>query len=138
MIEELAKNLVELKKEFVKIYDGKSQIQEVIPKSKSELLLLYFFEANGLKFQYETPLYIGKKEYRPDFIICDDKDNMIIIEHFGMDEENYNKKKEAKIKEYDKLCKNENWFFIWTDENDMYNLRDKLGIKSLTKFHYLL
>ena len=37
MIEELAKNLVELKKEFVRVYDGKSQIQEVIPKSKSEL-----------------------------------------------------------------------------------------------------
>ena len=28
------------------------------------------------------------------------------------------------------LCKeNENWFFIWTDENDMYNLKDKLGKK---------
>ena len=39
MIEELAKNLVNLKKEFAKNYDGKSQIQEVIPKiSKSELI----------------------------------------------------------------------------------------------------
>jgi len=35
MIKELAKNLVELKKEFVKVYDGKSQVQEVIPKLKS-------------------------------------------------------------------------------------------------------
>ncbi len=37
MIEELAKNLVHLKKEFAKIYDGKSQIQEVIPVSKYDL-----------------------------------------------------------------------------------------------------
>ncbi len=35
MIDELAKNLVSLKNEFAKIYDGKSQIQEVIPISKS-------------------------------------------------------------------------------------------------------
>ena len=32
MIEELAKNLVKLKQEFVNIYDGNSQIQELIPK----------------------------------------------------------------------------------------------------------
>ena len=37
MIDELASNLVNLKKEFVTSYDGKSQIQEVIPASKSEL-----------------------------------------------------------------------------------------------------
>jgi len=37
MIEELATNIVNLKKEFAKSYDGKSQIQEVIPISKSEL-----------------------------------------------------------------------------------------------------
>jgi hypothetical protein len=36
MISDIAKNLVELKKEFVKVYDGNSQIQELIPKSKSE------------------------------------------------------------------------------------------------------
>ena len=38
MIEELAKNLVNLKKQFVTIYDGHSQIQEIIPISESELL----------------------------------------------------------------------------------------------------
>ena len=37
MIEELAKNLVDLKKEFAKIYDGKSQVQEVIPRSASDV-----------------------------------------------------------------------------------------------------
>jgi len=33
MISDIAKNLVELKKEFVQVYDGNSQIQELIPKS---------------------------------------------------------------------------------------------------------
>ncbi len=37
MIEKLVKNLANLKKEFVSVYDGNSQIQEVIPISKSEL-----------------------------------------------------------------------------------------------------
>ena len=36
MIEDIAKNLVNLKKEFAKLYDGKSQIQEIIPVLKSE------------------------------------------------------------------------------------------------------
>ena len=37
MIEDAATNLVNLKKEFTKIYDGKSQIQEIIPVSESKL-----------------------------------------------------------------------------------------------------
>jgi len=37
MIEQLAKNLVSIKKEFVKKYDGQSQIQEIIPISKSDM-----------------------------------------------------------------------------------------------------
>jgi len=36
MIKELAKNLVNLKQEFVKTYDGSSHIQEVIPISNSD------------------------------------------------------------------------------------------------------
>lgn len=122
---------VKSKKEtdFKEKFQGKFYFRGMPVKSKSELLLLYFFEANELKAQYETPIYPKGKEYRPDFIICD-KDNVVIIEHFGMDEENYNKKKETKIKEYERLCKeNKNWFFIWTDENDMYNLKNRLGKK---------
>ena len=115
--------------DFREKFEGKFYFNGQKVKSKSELLLLYFFEANGLKSQYETCLYLNDKEYRPDFIICNG-DIQIIIEHFGIDEENYNKKKEAKIKEYERLCgENENWFFIWTDEKDMYNLKDKLGKK---------
>ncbi len=116
--------------DFREKFEGKFYFNGQKVKSKSELLLLYFLEANNLKCLYETPIYPNGKEYRPDFIICDDKDNMIIIEHFGIDEANYNKKKELKIKEYEKLCEeNENWFFIWTTEEDMYNLKDKLGKK---------
>ncbi|KFM18655.1 hypothetical protein SCCGRSA3_00983 [Marine Group I thaumarchaeote SCGC RSA3] len=36
MIEQLAKNIVSLKKEFEKTYGGKSQMQEIIPVSTSE------------------------------------------------------------------------------------------------------
>ena len=36
MIEKLAKNLVNLKKQFVSDYEGTSQIQELIPISKSD------------------------------------------------------------------------------------------------------
>ena len=55
---------------------------------------------------------------------------MIIIEHFGIDDVAYNKKRDKKIKEYEKLCnENKNWFFIWTTEEDMYNLKDRFGKK---------
>jgi hypothetical protein len=37
MIEDIAKNIVHLKQEFSKIYDGTSHIQEVIPSSPSDL-----------------------------------------------------------------------------------------------------
>ena len=115
--------------DFREKFEGKFYFRGMPVKSKSELLILYFFDANGLNPQYETSIYPNGKEYKPDFIICD-KDNIVIIEHFGMDGEDYNKKKEVKIKEYDKLCKeNKNWFFIWTEEKDMYNLKDKLGKK---------
>jgi predicted nuclease of restriction endonuclease-like RecB superfamily len=115
--------------DFREKFEGKFYFKGMPVKSKSELLLLYFLDANGLNPQYETPIYLNGKEYRPDFIICN-KDNMVIIEHFGIDEEDYNKKKDVKIKEYEKLCnENKNWFFIWTEEKDIYNLKDRLGKK---------
>ena len=48
MIEKLAKNLVNLKKEFVSLYEGDSQIQEVIPISKSELFRISNIAQTGL------------------------------------------------------------------------------------------
>ena len=66
-------NYVKSKKEtdFREKFEGKYYFNGQKVKSKSELLLLYFFEANDLKCQYETRIYLpGGKEYRPDFIIC--------------------------------------------------------------------
>ena len=58
MIEDLAKNLVNLKKEFAKIYDGKSQIQEVIPVSKSVLFPIKQQDLELLhQFATKNPLY---------------------------------------------------------------------------------
>ena len=115
--------------EFHEKFEGKYYFNGQKVKSKSELLLCYFFEANDLLFQYETCLYLNDKEYRPDFVIEKGEDT-IIIEHFGMDDEDYNKKTDVKKKEYDKLIKdNPHFFFIWTDENDMYNLKEKFGRK---------
>ena len=63
MIEELAKNLVNLKKEFEKIYDGKSQIQEVIPISKSELFPIKQDDLDLLHhFATKNPIYYNSFE----------------------------------------------------------------------------
>jgi len=61
MIEDLAKNLIHLKKKFVNTYDGKSQIQEVIPLTTSDLfpipqknleLLHQFATMNHIYYNY--------------------------------------------------------------------------------------
>ena len=63
MIENLAKNLVNLKKEFAKIYDGKSQIQEIIPISDSESFPI---EQQDLEFLHQfatkNPIYYNSYE----------------------------------------------------------------------------
>ena len=63
MIDELAKNLVELKKEFVKIYGGKSQIQEIIPVSKSESFPIPQSDLDLLhQFAIKNPIYYNSYE----------------------------------------------------------------------------
>ncbi len=63
MIEELAKNLVILKKEFAKLYDGKSQIQEIIPISKSDLFPIKQKDLELLhKFATTNPIYYNSYE----------------------------------------------------------------------------
>ncbi len=63
MIEDLAKNLVQLKKEFAKIYDGKSQIQEVIPVSKSGLFPISQHDLELLhQFAAKNPIYYNSFE----------------------------------------------------------------------------
>jgi len=115
--------------EFKEKFEGKYYFNSQRVKSKSELLICYFLSANNINFSYE-PLMTLAKEIRPDFVIHDDKGNMIILEHFGLDDENYKVKKEDKEREYKKLCnENSNVFFISTIEQDIYNLKDKLGKK---------
>jgi len=63
MIEGFAKNLVQLKKEFAKTYDGKSQIQEVIPISKSDLFPINQQDLELLhQFATKNPIYYNSFE----------------------------------------------------------------------------
>lgn len=115
--------------EYKEKFEGKYYFNSQKVKSKSELLICYFLTANGINFHYEPPITFDK-EFRPDFVIDDHKGNTIIIEHFGLENDAYQKKRVEKEKEYKKLCEEQqNFFFISTDENDMYNLKEQLGRK---------
>ncbi|MEI9945803.1 MAG: hypothetical protein WDN26_16480 [Chitinophagaceae bacterium] len=115
--------------EFKEKFEGKYYFNSQKVKSKSELLICYFLTANGIHFQYE-PVMTLSKEFRPDFVIDDQNGNTIILEHFGLENSDYILRREAKEKEYKKLCsKYPNFFFIWTDESDIYNLKERLGKK---------
>jgi len=71
MIERLAKNLVNLKKEFVSNYDGTSQIQELIPISKSELFPIDHDKLNLLhEFATNNPIYYNSFEKIIDNVPC--------------------------------------------------------------------
>lgn len=63
MIEQLAKNLVYLKKEFEKTYSGKSQMQEIIPVSISELFSIKQQDLELLhQFATKNPIYYNSYE----------------------------------------------------------------------------
>ncbi|WP_428326634.1 hypothetical protein [Nitrosopumilus sp.] len=63
MIEQLAKHLVSLKKEFEKTYSGKSQMQEVIPVSTSELFPIKQQDLELLhQFATKNPIYYNSYE----------------------------------------------------------------------------
>ena len=63
MIEKLAENLVNLKKQFVTNYDGTSQIQELIPTSNSESFPIDESELNLLhEFATNNPIYYNSFE----------------------------------------------------------------------------
>ncbi|MDC3254617.1 hypothetical protein OAU20_03390 [Nitrosopumilus sp.] len=71
MIEKLAKNLVNLKKQFVSNYEGTSQIQELIPISKSESFPIDESELNLLhEFATKNPIYYNSFEKVIDKISC--------------------------------------------------------------------
>jgi len=134
--EEEKKNLnklkyVKIKKEqdFKQKFEGTYYFNSQKVKSKSELLICYFLEANQVQFQYE-PLMDVDGELRPDFVLQDNKGNFVILEHFGMNDTEYLRKKKEKISRYKKLCEKEkNFYCEYTDENDIFNLKDNLGKK---------
>lgn len=71
MIKEIAKTLVELKKEFVNVYVGQSQIQELIPKSKSELFPIEESHLDLLhRFAIENPIYYNSFELKIGSVDC--------------------------------------------------------------------
>ena len=115
--------------EFKDKYEGKYYFNSQRVKSKSELLICYFLEANGVQFQYEPMMNI-EGEIRPDFVLYNKKGDSIILEHFGLDDEAYTKRKNEKIAKYKRLCSDKDeFYFISTGEEDMHNLKDRLGKK---------
>ena len=115
--------------EFKEKFEGKFYFNSQRVKSKSELLICYFLTANQIVFQYEPMMDIDG-EIRPDFVIDDGKGNYIIIEHFGMDSLEYTNNKHRKIAKYKSLCqKHPHFYCLYTDEEDMFNLKDRLGKK---------
>jgi hypothetical protein len=71
MISDIAKNLVELKKEFVKVYGGNSQIQELIPKSKSELFPIEESHLDLIhEFATKNPIYYNSFEKKIGSLDC--------------------------------------------------------------------
>jgi hypothetical protein len=71
MISDIAKNLVELKQEFVNLYDGNSQIQELIPKSTSELFPIEQSHLDLLhEFAIKNPIYYNSIEKKIGSVDC--------------------------------------------------------------------
>jgi hypothetical protein len=115
--------------EFKEKFEGKYYFNSQKVKSKSELLICYFLSANNINFEYE-PLMTLDQEFRPDFVMYDKLNNVIILEHFGLDSEGYKLKQANKESQYEKYCKaNPNFHFINTTEEDICNLKDRLGKK---------
>lgn len=113
---------------FKEKFEGKFNSPYGKVKSKSELLLTYFFYSNGLsKVLYEKSLFL-EKEYKPDFTIEDEKGNVIIFEHFSEMDEKYIEKMKQKINSYENFCKkNKECYFIYSLEKDLNNLSDNIG-----------
>ena len=71
MIDQLAKNLVSLKKEFSKTYDGKSQMQEILPISTTELFPIEQQDLELLhQFATKNPIYYNSYEQTIDDTKC--------------------------------------------------------------------
>lgn len=116
--------------EFKDKYQGTYYFNSTMVRSKSELIICYFLFTNGINFQYERAITLQGKELRPDFVIDDLAGNFVILEHYGMDSNAYNKKTDEKRRAYEELFTEQPIFhYIETDEEDILNLKDKLGKK---------
>ncbi|PIN89107.1 hypothetical protein COU60_04530 [Candidatus Pacearchaeota archaeon CG10_big_fil_rev_8_21_14_0_10_34_76] len=115
--------------EFKEKFEGKYYYNSQKVKSKSELLICYFLSANQVQFAYE-PLMNIDGELRPDFVIEDSRGHFIILEHFGLEDKGYLERCNKKIEKYKKFCQENTAFsFVSTKEEDIYDLKDKLGKK---------
>ena len=71
MIEDSAKNLVELKQEFRRIYSGSSHIQEIIPLTESTYFSIRQDELKSLHlFAAKNPIYYNSYEQKINEIEC--------------------------------------------------------------------
>ena len=71
MIEDIARNLIQLKQEFRNIYSGTSHIQEVIPLSKSDSFPISQNDLNSLHlFVEKNPIYYNSYQQKINEIEC--------------------------------------------------------------------
>ena len=78
--------------------------ENLLVRSKSEVLIALQLQMKKIPFRYECLLKVGKFDYYPDFTIKHPRTGQIFYwEHFGkMDDENYRKKALFKIHNYTK------------------------------------
>ena len=63
MIDEIAKNLVEVKQQFRRIYSGNSHIQEIVPLANSDSFPINQNELESLHlFAAKNPIYYNSYE----------------------------------------------------------------------------
>ena len=71
MIEGIAKNLIELKQEFRRIYSGNSHIQEIVPLTESNSFPISQNELKSLhSFATKNPIYYNSYELKINEIKC--------------------------------------------------------------------
>ena len=71
MIDEIAKNLVEVKQQFRRIYSGNSHIQEIVPLANSDSFPINQNELESLHlFAAKNPIYYNSYEQKINEIEC--------------------------------------------------------------------
>ncbi len=99
-------------------------------RSKSERDIANFLFDNNIRYQYERPTWIGGVLLRPDFFLPDVDPMGLILEHFGMmDDDAYRDLACRKARLFDTNRR----FWIATDENDAVDMDEALRAK-LSKY----